>query len=336
MNEAERLLFEFNEHYARNLTEATRLLTQHVVVFGVGAVGSFVAAQLAHHACGVLMVDGDRLARTNLARHYLTDPRYLDQPKALAMESQLRRELPTLQRIRGLYQDISSLSRQEMDDLFASATLVVASTGRSEIDRVLDQWARHCGVPILFPSMWAGEHPILGDLHVVAWSRRNRGSCFECLRPRREVEPPPAQAQPGLGVEVLRVASLSTEVALALLTEGPNQAALLRNLDRGANYFLIPRWPPSLRAVITHARGGCPNCSAPSLVTTSVEQTGATALRDWMVGLALVSALFWHQSVPGVDAFTTIAFIGLAGLWWRRRLPSHSEVAAWLRRVWTR
>lgn len=332
MNEYDKLLLEFNERYARSLHEANQLRGQLVVVPGAGAVGSFVTAHLAHHGCDVTTIDGDRLESANQARHYLSDPRYLGQPKAAALATQLRREVPALQKVRSLVADIRQLTREQMADLFKDARLIIAATGRDDIDRVLDLWARHFGIPILFPSLWAGEHAILGDLHLVAWNMPDRrGACFACVRPVREGEPPPAEAQPGTGADVLRVAGFTTEVALALLTENPNRPPLLRNVQRGATYFLIPRWPPSLRAVVTRPRRGCPTCVGIATATERVSGFVSPPTRDWVIGGSLVSAILGHQFIPGFDAAAPIAFITAIGLWWRGQLPSFVQTTAWLR-----
>lgn len=336
MNEAERLLFDFNEFHVRSPI-ANQLRGQLVVGLGAGAVGSFVTAYLAHHGCDVRTIDADRLETPNLARHYLSDPRYLGQPKATALATQLRREVPALQKVSSLVANIGQLTREQMADQFKDARLIVAATGQDDLDRVLDQWARHFGIPVLFPSMWAGHATVLGDLHVVAWNMPNRrGACFSCLRPARAVEARPAEAQPGLAADVLRVAGFTTEVALALLTESPNRAALLRNLRRGATYFLIPQWPPSPRAVLAPPRRACPVCSTGRSAVEPVSARDNTVVRDWVIGLTLVSALVWHYFIPGLDALATIVLIVVAGLWWQDRLPSYPEAAAWLRRAWDR
>lgn len=332
MIDTNKLLHEFNAYYARNLAEATALRACRVVIFGLGAVGGYVADGVAHHGANVTGVDRDRIDRVNLARHYVSDPAYIDQPKAAAVAAKLRRELPGLQDIRSIAGDIARLTREQMEELFASASLVVAATGRDEIDRVLDGWARYTGVPILFPSLWAGQNAVLGDLQVVAWNRpRRRGACFECLRPPRETPAPPAEAQPGLGVEVRRVASLTTEVALALLTDNPNRRAVTANLDRGVTYFLIPRWPPSLRPVLTTPRRTCVACASPTTATTGAALR--VRMRDWVMGGSLVTTVLCHQFIPGFDYAATILFVTAAGFWWRGRLPTFERAADVVRRT---
>lgn len=332
MIDANKLLREFNEYYARSLPEATALRACRVVIFGLGAVGGYVADGVAHHGANVTGIDRDRIERANLVRHYISDPAYIGQPKATAVAAKLRRELPALQDIRSITGDIARLTREQMEELFVSASLIVAATGRDELDRVLDGWAHYTGVPILFPSLWAGQDAVLGDLQIVAWNRpTRRGACFECLRPPRETPAPPAEAQPGLGIEVMRVASLTTEVALALLTDSPNRRALTANLDRGVTYFLIPRWPPSLRPVLTTPRRSCTACA--SSASTTAGMTVSVRLRDWVMGGSLVTTILCHQFVPGFDYVATILFVTVVGFWWRGRLPTFEQVADVVRRT---
>jgi molybdopterin/thiamine biosynthesis adenylyltransferase len=332
MIDANKLLREFDDYYARNLAEATSLRACRVVIFGLGAVGGYVAHGIAHHGANITGVDRDYIERVNLARHYVSDPAYIGQPKAAAVAEKLRRELPALQDIRSIAGDIARLTRAQVGELFASASLVVAATGRDDLDRFLDGWARFTRIPILFPSLWAGQDAVLGDLQVVAWNRsRRRGACFQCLRPPRETPAPPAEAQAGLGVEVMRVASLTTEVALALLTDNPNRRAVTANLDRGVNYFLIPRWPPSLRPVLTTPRRGCAACASSARAATSASFSIRT--RDWVAGGSLVTTILCHQFLPGFDYAATILFVTVAGFWWRGRLPSFERVADAVRRT---
>ncbi len=327
-------LREFNAHYARSLAEATALRGLTVVVFGVGAVGGFVASWLARHAVGLVVVDMDQISLVNLPRFVLTDPSLVGQFKATALAHQLRYELPALQSIRSIVADIRRLTHQQFDEIFSQASLVVASTGRTDLDRILDQWARFRGVPIVFPSLLAGHDTFLGDLHVVAWNlfAARRGSCFSCLRPQQQVEPPPAEAQQGAAIDVLRVAELTTDVALTLLTDSPKRRALVRGLEGGINYFVIPHWPPAPRRVRTTARTGCPVCQAAP--TSTVAASGFTiATRDWVMGGSLVGTILGHQFIPGFDYAATILFVAVAGLWWRGRLATFDEVVARIRGI---
>ncbi len=326
---------QFNTHYARNLAEATRLRGLVVVIFGVGAVGGFIASWLARHGVSLLIIDMDRVDSVNLMRFVLTERKWLGWFKAEALAQQLRSELPALQSIRSLVADARALTWQQLNDIFGQANLVIASTGNTVLDRVLDQWARFRGVPVLFPSLLAGHDTFLGDLHVVAWNlfAARRGACFSCQRPERPAEPPPAEAQQGAAIDVLRVAELTTDVALTLLLDGPERRALVRGLERGINYFVIPRWPPAPQRVLTFPRAGCPVCQPGVAATRATVGANDTPLpRDWLMVGALAVAIVLGELVPGGGYLVTLIAVGLVTLWWRDRLPSFDELAAALRR----
>lgn len=328
---------EFNDYHARNREQATRLRAFIVLCIGVGATGSHVAALLAQAGCSLILVDRDVLDLANLTRHFVADRAATGQPKSHALARKIRSEVPTLQSIRGVRGDIEKLTDSELRTLLRGASIVLGSSGRDAVDHRLNLAARDLGLPLVVPSLWADNQvQVLGDVHVVAWHFRaaRRGACFECLRPATTEAPAPAEAQRGMGAEVVRVASLTAEIVLGLLlAESPQHQVLMRQLGRGANYFVIPRWPPALRSVITRPRRGCAACSQQSTVTQSASVNDVTTIRDWSIGLALASTVLWHQLVPGLDAVATIGLVAAGGLWWRGRLPTYQQTAAWVRRT---
>jgi hypothetical protein len=186
------------------------------------------------------------------------------------------------------------------------------------------------------PSLWSdNQAQLLGDVHVLAWHLREarRGACFACLRPATADAPTPAEAQRGLAAEVVRVAGLTAEIVLGvLLADSPQHRILMRQLTRGACYFVIPRWPPGLRAVVTRPRRNCPACAAIAPVARQPANLDPATIREWSIAAVLGSAVLWHQMVPGLDWVATVAFVGVVGLWWRGWLPSFRQAAAWVRR----
>ncbi len=330
---------EFNAYHDRNREQAEQLRRFVILVAGVGATGSHAAALLAHAGCSLLLLDRDVLDYANLTRHYITDQSTIGQPKAHALARKLRSEVPSLQSVRGVHGDIEKMTDVELATLVRGASLVIGSSGRDEADHRLNRATRDRGIPFVVPSLWAANDArVLGDIHVVAWHLpQRRGACFECLRQPTPEAPAPAEAQRGMDAEVVRVGSLTTEIVLALLlSDSPQFAALSRNLNRGVCYYLIPRWPPSFRAVITTQRRACAACSVPvPAARQDVQSWQPGPLRDWLIGGALASTVLWHQLVPGLDGLTTMAFVALAGLWWRGRLPTYPEVSTRVRGWWS-
>lgn len=327
---------EFNDYHSRNREQAERLREFVVLCVGVGATGSYVAAFLAHGGCSLILLDRDLLDPANLTRHYISDRAAVGQAKSHALARKLRGEVPALQSIRGVKGDVEQLSDAELRTLLRGASLVVGSSGRDVVDHRLNLAARDLGIPLVVPSLWADNQvQLLGDIHVVAWHLRDarRGACFECLRPATADAPAAAEAQRGMGAEVVRVASLTAEVVLGLLlVDSPQRAILMRQLGRGAGYFVIPRWPPALRAVITRPRRSCPACATATRAAHQPADLDPATIRDWSIAAALGSVVLWHQSVPGFDVAATFAFVASIGLWWRGRLPSFQQTSAWVRR----
>jgi len=300
--------------------------------------GSHVAALLAQAGCRLLLIDRDTLDYANLTRHYVTDRGLIGRPKAHALAEKLRQEVPTLQLIRGIKGDVEQMTDPELAALVGQASLVVGSSGRDAVDHRVNRIARDLHLPLVVPSLW-GENDVqvLGDVHVIPWHQRERrrGACFECLRRPTSEAPAPAEAQPGAAAEVIRVASLTAEIVLALLlSDSPQFRAIMRNLDRAACYYVVPRWPPTTRAVIARARRDCAACSTAPTIERRVPTWDTGPIRDWLIGAGLASTALWHQLVPGLDFATTLAFIGLVGLWWRDRLPSYSEAIRAVRNWW--
>jgi molybdopterin/thiamine biosynthesis adenylyltransferase len=327
---------EFNNYHARNREQSTQLRQFVVLCIGVGATGSHVAGLLAKAGCSLVLFDRDTLDHANLTRHYITDRDAIGQPKSHALARKIRGEVPALQSVRGVRGDIEKLSDADLRALLRGASLVLGSSGRDAVDHRLNAAARDLGLPLVVPSLWAdNQAQLLGDIHVVAWhlGDARRGACFECLRPATADAPAAAEAQRGMGAEVVRVASLAAEVVLGLLlVDSPQRPVLMRQLSRGAGYFVIPRWPPALRAVITRPRRSCPACTTATRAGHQPTDLDPATIRDWSIAAALGSVVLWHQSVPGLDVAATFAFVASIGLWWRGRLPSFQQTSALVRR----
>lgn len=327
---------EFNSYHDRNRELATALRQFVVLLVGVGATGSHVAGLLAQAGCSLVLFDRDTLDLANLTRHYVSDRGAVGQAKSHALARKLRSEVPSLQSIRGVQGDAEKLSDAELRALLRGASLVIGSSGRDTVDHRLNLAARDLRIPLVVPSLWAdNQAQVLGDVHVIAWHfSPRRGACFECLRPATESAAPAAEAQRGISAEVVRVASLTVEIVLGLLlVESSQRASLTRQLTRGACYFVIPRWPPSLRAVITRPRRDCPACSTGTAAAQGQSDLDPSTVRDWTIGAALASTVFWHQLIPGFDAVATVALVAVVGLWWRNRLPSYAETSERVRRL---
>jgi hypothetical protein len=103
-----------------------QLAESHVVLVGVGSLGSTVASQLGRAGVGRLtLIDPDRFADANVGRHVLGADE-LGQLKVHALANRLRHELPTLDVVARPEYAQAALIKYAQD--FASANLVVVTT----------------------------------------------------------------------------------------------------------------------------------------------------------------------------------------------------------------
>jgi len=112
------------------------LVKKNVAVVGCGAVGSFLAEQLARSGVGLLtLVDGERLRYGNCIRH-LADAHYVNGNKAQAVKDILvERDLMEASQVVVKNAD---LSRQNAAELFEQHDLVVDATADSRVYALLD------------------------------------------------------------------------------------------------------------------------------------------------------------------------------------------------------
>lgn len=279
---------EFEQYHNRNIGPARALQMLRVLIIGSGAVGSHVAKYLLQAGLGnLVLIDGDRLTLVNLPRH-VASRRYIGKNKAEATARTLRDEIPLLQKILPVGKDLEGLSDDQITRLIRVSNVVIAATGDNDTDRHLNELCREYEKPLIVPSMWPDDTPALGDILVVAWNFDELvGACFECLRPRRRRDlpmPPPTlglEAQHGLGIDVSHVAAYTADLAIACLEPTARSRWLRRHLDRGENYFLIPRLSPKLTPTETMERPGCLGCLAPALSASRARRIG------WLVGRLL-------------------------------------------------
>ena len=128
------------------------LRDQHVVVIGVGALGSCVAELLARGGVGrLVLLDHDDLEVGNLVRHTLTASE-LKQNKATAVATRLQLAAP-MANITGLPDSLPADPKQ-LQDLLKDADVVVDCTGEDVPLKLLEaaQWS----IPKLFVSASVG------------------------------------------------------------------------------------------------------------------------------------------------------------------------------------
>jgi molybdopterin/thiamine biosynthesis adenylyltransferase len=304
------------ERFSRDPGVSLALRQCHVVIVGVGFVGSQVAWLLAQMGAGYLhLCDPDVLCESNLSRH-IADTKYLGENKAIATGRTIADRLP------GVVVDIEGVTRDLMDAPAAGVrhflrdkNALVLATGNPQVDRFINRCAQAAGILTLVPGLMPGRGPLIGDL-LISSPQAVAGACVECLRPARDDEPRGAEAQPGLAAEGI---TLATHTALAVvdgLVAGSRGSERLRqNLDQGRNYLLLARAPVAAAMIKTSRRHGCPACrprpgpSSPiaAAVTTPAVRNPVTIAAT--VSGAIFGVVFAMTAMSGNLAGVVVCFV---------------------------
>lgn len=137
----------------------SRLGSAHIVMVGVGSLGSMVTAQLARAGVGRLtLIDPELLVDANVGRHVLGADE-LGRFKAPALRERLLRELPTLEVVaRPEYVQVALL-KHHVD--FESADLVLVTTADWPSELALWE-AKLAGAPWGLLQAWSEPHAQVG------------------------------------------------------------------------------------------------------------------------------------------------------------------------------
>lgn len=155
-------------------TRALDLLGRRVVVIGCGSLGSSVAARLARAGVGKMdLVDGERLAWSNVGRHELGADS-VGLPKASALSAKLRRELPHLD-VDG-HATTAHHFMIARPELMEHADLIVCATGSWDAESAVNRWQldRDRVVPVLYG--WLEDRVLAAHALDIGAS----GGCLAC------------------------------------------------------------------------------------------------------------------------------------------------------------
>jgi ThiF family len=235
------------------------LATKHVVVVGVGTVGSPVAEHLAKDGAGsFLFIDGDTYEEVNRVRHVLP-PTYLGKNKAEAMRDYLLSErIPGLNTQALPYFVENSMSDAELDVILDPAHLIIAGTGEREIQRRIGRRALALDIPAIFPMLYLDGG---GEVFI---QTSPQSPCFFCMDGFRRGGDPVRGAE-ALGVEAMPVIQTAIELSLGLLDEDSRYGGLtLPKPDdpdqrRYQHFILLPE--AARRALPIEWRRDCPSCA---------------------------------------------------------------------------
>jgi molybdopterin/thiamine biosynthesis adenylyltransferase len=218
--------------FARNPKEAARLFPKHLALVGCGSGGSAVALMAARAAIGkVTIVDHDTLSLENTGRHMLSRGD-VGKPKVHGLRSKILELNPRVQvnAIFGKFQDL-----EERPDL------IIAATDSFACEAAVNSYALRAEIPAIYCGCW-GEASVGEVLYVVP----GKTACYQCYAGFRSstVEIPEIPADPkkytdpdfdatklpgqaGLWANILMVAGLSFQIALALLDPESDRTALI-------------------------------------------------------------------------------------------------------------
>ncbi len=205
-----------------------RLGAKHVGIIGLGSGGGFVALSLAMSGVGhFVLVDDDVVEPGNVVRH-VADNRYLGHPKVEAVADLIRRRHPKAQ-----VETRFGRIEQHSDALDGLDILVVGVDGENA-KYLINQMCLKRGLTAVYAGVY--ERGEGGDVVVV---RPYNGPCYACwaaelreglgadenhdsseldygmIGPEGTLE-----AEPGLWLHVVRVASVQADLALNELLQG--------------------------------------------------------------------------------------------------------------------
>ena len=200
--------------------------TGAVLIVGAGAVGGFVAEELARIGFSPLhLVDPDTLALENIVRHPLGAPE-LGQPKATALAGRIRRDFPSCAAV-GHCADFTALPDEERWSLVRWADVLVAATDSAACQRAVNKAALMAGRPAVFPAVWVDPRIRDAEVGEILWTLPGRRTpCYECAAAFRRAASD-TQAARGARVDIQLIALATAQVVTALAHPDDARSALL-------------------------------------------------------------------------------------------------------------
>jgi molybdopterin/thiamine biosynthesis adenylyltransferase len=237
----------------------------HVVVVGVGALGSVIAEQMCRAGVGRLtLVDRDFVEDSNLQRQSLFDEEdaAAGLPKAVAAEAHLRR-LNSDVEVQGV---IADLSAENVDELLPGATIVLDGTDNFETRFLVNDVCVREGIPWVYGAC-------VGAYGLALLVRPRKTPCLRCLLETL----PPAGSGPtcdtaGVVAPIVHViAGIQVGEALKLLA-GREESFL-------PGLVTVDLWKGTFDVVDVRGRApSCPACTAGQYDYAQVGSTGASAV----------------------------------------------------------
>lgn len=205
------------------------LADSHVLLVGVGSVGSYLAELLVRSGVGrITLVDPDRVEPANLGRS-MFDSRDIGRNKAKATARRLKRVNRKL-RITVLKREVAALDNHSWQQRISEAQLVIAATDDNHAQQRLNHLSYFLGRPALFVGLYegaAGGEVVFTTPGSPCWSCAT-GGVRESLgelghQPRTDYGTGRMYAVPGLLTDIHHLTAAAAKIALALLHPGGHE-----------------------------------------------------------------------------------------------------------------
>jgi hypothetical protein len=169
--------------FSRNPKERKRLREKHLVIVGLGSVGSALALMAARAGIGrFTLIDVDMLEPENVCRHFC-DLGAVKRLKVEAVAELIRRVNPAAS-VETLAADFREIDRTALLPELNSHTLLIGATDSFECQSLLNMLSLETQTPALYVGCW-GEAVIGEILYVIP----GKTPCFECYAAfRRQTE----------------------------------------------------------------------------------------------------------------------------------------------------
>ena len=258
--------------FARNPKEAERLAQKHFSIIGCGSGGSALADMAARSGIGrFTLVDPDVLALENVGRHMLSRGD-VGKPKVEGLKSKILALNPRAQ-VNAIF--------SRFHDLEEKPDLIVAGTDSFACAAAVNSYALRAEIPAVYCGCW-GEASVGEILYVLP----GKTPCYQCYAGFRQstVEVPEIPADPrkytdpdfdstkvpgqaGLWANILMIAGLGFQIALALLDPESDRAALI-DYERTLLLFNVSKYDSPLQPLaVTFGKvsKGCAICDESKL-----------------------------------------------------------------------
>ena len=204
--------------------------SRHVLIIGLGSVGSRIANELARTGGGSLtLVDPDRVQAANLSRSPY-EARDVGRAKVDALARLLKAAAPGIA-LRRRRMRVNAEGEEWLRGAMTDVDLVIAATDDPAAQLILNRLAAEAGAPSLYIGLTARGHG--GEVLLVS---PGRTPCYACALAVRQAQPSelrPAMdygaarldGEPALGCDVAHVTTAAVRLALSLLAPRDSRLA---------------------------------------------------------------------------------------------------------------